>query len=174
MPAEAIEKMLAGLPVTSASARMSHHLRGSFCPEGLATPLVRGGNVIPVRVDEPRERSIEPDRAAIADRRRPDACDIAPQNTAANICMMRAGFHMQLHSGAGKQAACRFDERAACRDVDDPRRVTGPDADGEHAVVFEAVAAAGASSVVCDRAHSGFHCPVRRWYFRMRVLPVWP
>ena len=125
---------------------------------------------------EPRQTSIEHDRAAIPHRRWPDAHDRASSYSRPHARAIVLALDEQLHCRPWTQPVMRFDERATGRDVDERHLMSGPQRRGHDAVYFDAVMARGIPAVhaVADGAYIGSHCRARASNFSTRTLPVCP
>ena len=109
--------------------------------------LFKIGHGIPIFIAEPRQVSIEHDRAAIADRVRAHANDRASQYSTAQACSPALTLHLKLHAAARQQSMLALDQHAAGRDIDQRHRNAGPNSSPDDAVLLHAAVAASCAPV---------------------------
>lgn len=95
----------------------SQNVKGRLCPAWARRSAFAGGNGIPERfpVHEPRQMTVEADRASVTDRRRSQPADHATKNAAADGRAAIGAVQVQLHGRPREQAMPAFDERTAGR-----------------------------------------------------------
>lgn len=113
---------------------------------------------------------VETDRAAIHQRHHPR--DDATHDFSADIDLLMPCRQPHFHRRAWQEPQRRVHERAARRDVDEPRMMTGHDAGRQHAVVLDTAASPIAAPFPSIPAHNGLHRFADASNFRIRVRAV--
>lgn len=139
---------------------MSHDVRGSVCPEGVASTRFCSGNRILVFFHEPGQVTFESDRASIAHRGGPNSHDSTSQHAATYAHATALCVHVKLHARSWEEPITCFDQRAPGGHVNETRIVPGSNPDRHDPVLLSAMMTTCATPIGGEKGHNGFHCLV--------------